>query len=489
MNISNLKHPLSSVKGKSMKSGLFAACLLAAASFTAALPFTHAAVAGDLEPQVEDLSDGRFVRMGLNKSVVIKLPAEARDVIVGNEDIVDAVVRRKNMVYLFARRIGQTNIFFFDAEGNQILAVDLEVAQDPLALKKLLARAIPGNRITVDSANNNLILGGTARSPLEAKRAVDLANQFATDSTIFGGRGGSIVNAMVVEGEDQVMLKVQVVEIQRDVLKQMGIDLRAILSAGKFAFNLASVNPFSQNLLSAASAYKGSYNGTNNNISAVVRAMESDGLVRTLAEPNLTAISGATANFQAGGEFPYQECERTTSGGLVSSQNCTVAFKEYGIAVDFTPTVLSEGRINLQINTQVSELSTVVSGDQSIPGVNKRSAKTTLEMPSGGTMMLAGLIRESSRQTINGTPGLRKLPVLGSLFRSRDFIANETELVIIATPYLVRSTDAKSLTTPDEGFNPSTEKQAIIMGKLNKVYGNGDVPDGNYNGSVGFIVE
>jgi pilus assembly protein CpaC len=480
-----------SVKGHIMKSGLFAACLLAASTFLSTLPATNPAYAGDLDAQVQDLDESRFVRMGLNKSVIVRLPAEARDVIIGNEEIVDAAIRRKNMVYLFARRTGQTNIFFFDAEGQQILSLDLEVAQDMTAIKKLLSRALPGHRITVDTANNNIILGGIARNPLEAKRAVELANQFASDGSLFGEFGGSVINTMAVEGEDQVMLKVKVVEIQRDVLKQLGVDFNAMLNAGKFAVSLTSRTPFSQNLLAPFQNYNASFTSGNNLFQPILRAMESDGLVRTLAEPNLTALTGSAATFQAGGEFPYQTCDRTfdPQSGATVSQDCETEFKEYGIKVNFTPTVINEGRINLAIQTEVSELSTVQSGEQNIPGVNKRVANTTLEMPSGGTMMLAGLIRESSRQTINGTPGLKKLPVLGTLFRSRDWISNETELVIIATPYLVRHTDEDNFQTPDEGYNPSTEKQAIFMGKLNKVYGKGAAQPGHYNGNVGFIVE
>jgi pilus assembly protein CpaC len=352
------------------------------------------------------------------------------------------------------------------------------VAQDTLALKKLLSRALPGHRITVDSANRNLVLGGVARNPLEAKRALDIANQYATQGSFFSA-GGSIINTMSTDGEDQVMLKVKVVEIKRDVVKQFGINWSAAIQAGKFAFNLSSVNPFSNSLLSPSGGYKGTFASGSTNVQTLLRAMEGDGLVRTLAEPNLTALSGESANFLAGGELPYTVC-------TTSDVPCSVQFKKYGVQVDFTPVVLSEGRINLKINTNVSDIGDIVNGQ---PSIDTRSATTTLEMPSGGTMMLAGLIGESNRQDINGTPGLKKLPVLGSLFRSRDFQSRETELVIFATPYLVRPTSESQLTTPDEGFNPATDKQAIFMGKMNKVYGQGAAPNGSYNGNVGFIVE
>lgn len=464
-------------KGHSMTSGLMAASLL---SISLALGFNMAVVpkayaADSNEAVAAEQDDGRFVRMGLNKSVVVRLPAEARDVIVGNPDIVDAVVRSKTTAYLFARKTGQTNIFFFDAAGQQILALDLEVSLDMTGVRKLLNRSLPGNRITVDTMNNNIVLGGVARNGLEAKTAMDLAGEYAK-----GDGGGTVLNTMTVAGEDQVMLKVKVVEVQRDVLKQFGVDLSALLDLGKFAFKLANVNPFSSSLVSSGSGYKGVYSSGGTQIEGLLRAMEGDGLLRTLAEPNLTAMTGQSAKFHAGGEFPYNVCP--------VSGTCSSEFREFGVKIDFTPTVLSEDRINLKIKTDVSELGAVISGV--IPTINRRSADTTLELPSGGSMMIAGLIKETTRQNLNSTPGLKQLPVLGSLFRSRDFVSNETELVVIVTPVLVRPTGQEKLSAPDKGFAPASDKNAILFGRLNKLYGGGtDAPGGAYHGNVGFIVE
>jgi pilus assembly protein CpaC len=217
-------------------------------------------------------------------------------------------------------------------------------------------------------------------------------------------------------------------------------------------------------------------------IEGLIRAMEGDGLIRTLAEPNLTAMSGQQAKFHAGGEFPYELCKRESTG-----LECTVSFKEYGVQLEFTPTVISEDRINLKIKTDVSELTSISASN--IPSTNRRSSETVLELPSGGSMMVAGLIKESTRQNINGTPGLKTLPILGTLFRSRDFVSNETELVVLVTPVLVRPTTQAKLTTPDKGFAPATDRQGMFFGRLNKVYGSGEAPQGAYNGNVGFIVE
>jgi len=452
----------------------------------------RAAMASDLESiQSTGESDGHFVRIGLNKSIVIRLPANAKDVIVGNPEVVDAVVRSKNTAYLFARSVGQTNIFFFDEGGQQILNLDLEVTIDVTALRNLLQRSIPGTKVTVDSVNNSIVLGGTAPNAAEAKLAEDLARKFITRIVAFlpsdSGDASGVINTIKITGEDQVMLKVRVVEVQRSVLKQFGVDLQALLSVGKFAFNLASLTQIGGAIpsMTPGAGYKGVYTDGANSITGVIRAMEQDGVLKTLAEPTLTAVSGQSAKFHAGGEIPYRTCNASSTAGVL---DCTVTFRDFGVSLGFTPVVLSEGRINLKISTEVSEISALSVGD--FPTLDTRSAETVIELPSGGSMMLAGLIKDTTRQLVDGTPGLKKLPVLGALFRSRDFKNNQTELVVIVTPYLVGSVAEKQLATPDGHFNTPTDRQTILLGRLNKVYGTaGQNPDGVYHGNVGFIVE
>ena len=437
---------------------------------------SRTAAATDLESlQSPAGSDGQFVRIGLNKSIVIRLPAEAHDVIVGNPDIVDAGVRSKNTAYLFARGIGQTNIFFFDKAGQQILNLDLEVAIDAMALEKLIKRSLPESRIKVEWADKNVVLTGTANAG-DAVMAVNIAQNFAGIPKP-GMVDLGIVNAIKIAGEDQVMLKVRVVEIQRDVIKQFGVNLQALLSVGKFAFNLASIGP-----LAGATGAKAVYTDGANSLTAVVRALEGEGLLKTLAEPNLTAISGQEAKFHAGGEVPIPTC--TNDSGV---RTCEITYKEFGVSLNFTPLVLSEGRINLRIKSDVSEIGPQIDGNTSFIS---RSTETVIELPSGGSMMMAGLIKDTTRQNIDATPGLKKLPVLGSLFRSRDYEQNQTELVVIVTPYLVGAVAEKQLATPDNRFNNPSDSQTILLGRLNKVYGTvGESPDGVYHGNVGFIVE
>ncbi len=233
-------------------------------------------------------------------------------------------------------------------------------------------------------------------------------------------------------------------------------------------------------------------------VQATLRAMESAGVVRTLAEPNLTAISGESATFISGGEFPIPTgvtCQTTASGGLGQCVQ-TVSFKKFGISLNFTPVVLTEGRISLRVMTEVSEVSTENalqggSGGTTIPSIKTRRAETTLEIPSGGAMAMAGLIQEQTKQAINGLPGLSQVPVLGTLFRSRDYVNNQTELMVLVTPYVVRAVAQKDLSRPDDGFAAASDPQADLLGSVNRIYGvPGRVEKArNYRGTYGFITD
>ena len=422
----------------------------------------------------------KFLRLGVGKSMVIKLPAPVKDVIVGNPAIVDAIVRTQNRAYLFGRALGQTNVFFFDTEGRQILSLDLEVARDPLALQNLIERAIPGTRITVDTVNDNVVLGGVAANPAEAQRAMDLAVQLVGDPK-------KVLSTVAIAGRDQVMLKVRVAEMQRNVLKQLGVDITAGFSVGKFSGSFNTENPFSIDGALNSASHLLSFGSGDNFVDFEITALERDGLLRTLAEPTLTAISGESAKFLAGGEYPVPVG--------ADDNEVKIEFKPFGVGLGFTPVVMSEGQISMRINTEVSELapenSLAIPGtDFTVPGLKVRRAETTVELPSVGSMIMAGLIQDTMKQHINGTPGLKNLPILGTLFRSRDFQADETELVVIVTPYVVTPVNEKQLLTPFERFNVPTDRQTILFGRLNKIYGvAGDGPKGTYHGHVGYIVE
>jgi pilus assembly protein CpaC len=416
--------------------------------------------------------DSHFLRIGLYKSAVIKLPVPVKDVIVGDPSVVDVVIRNKTTAYLFGRTAAQTNVFFFDANGNQILSMDIDVTMDTKALQKLIERTIPGSQIKVDTAGANVVLKGTAQNATEAALAESLAAKMAPGDN-------TVVNAIKLAEGDQVMLKVKVVEVKRDVLKSFGINLDTFFSVGNVTGAFTTTNPVLGSALQGVLGYA----SDNFSIDAAIQALESQSLIKTLAEPNLTAVSGQKAQFLAGGQYPYISGISCDS----NNTNCvnTVTYKDYGVKLGFTPTVLSEGRISLKIATEVSELDDVTTG-----ALKTRAAETTIELPSGGAMMLAGLIKEDTAQDITGTPGLMNLPILGTLFRSRNFTSGQTELAVIVVPYIVGPVAEKQLASPDDRLaNPSDGGQ-IFWGKLNRMYGTaGNHPNGVYHGKVGYIIE
>ncbi len=233
-------------------------------------------------------------------------------------------------------------------------------------------------------------------------------------------------------------------------------------------------------------------------VQATLRAMESAGIVRTLAEPNLTAISGESATFISGGEFPIPAgvtCQPTAGGGIGQCIQ-TVTYKKFGISLNFTPVVLSEGRISLRVMTEVSEISsenalTGGAGGTTIPSIKTRRAETTLEVPSGGSIAMAGLIQEQTKRAVNGIPGLDSLPVLGALFRSQDFINNQTELMVLVTPYVVRAVAQKELSRPDDGFAPASDSQSTLLAQINRIYGVAGRTEvaGSSPSNFGFIID
>jgi pilus assembly protein CpaC len=460
---------------------------VAAADYRAVAPVAQAAPL-----PVDGQMNARPLALGIGKSIVIDLPRDIKDVLVANPKIANAVVRTAQRAYIIGATVGQTNIVFFDDAGQQIAAYDIAVTRDLNGIRAALKAAIPNADIRVEGIADSVMLTGSVATPIEAQQANDLTARLA-------GNPDKVVNSIVVRGKDQVMLKVTVAEVQRSIVKQMGIDLAANLSYGTTAVAFNNSNPFTVNNapLVGGNALQTSF-GSTPSIQATLRAMESAGVVRTLAEPNLTAVSGESATFISGGEFPIPTgvtCQTTTSGAI---GNCvqTVSFKKFGISLNFTPVVLSEGRISLHVMTEVSEVSSENAlqggaGGTTIPSIKTRRAETTLEIPSGGAMALAGLIQQQQKQAINGLPGLSTLPVLGSLFRSRDFINNQTELVVLVTPLIVRAVAPKDLSRPDDGFAAASDPQADLLGSINRIYGvpGRSEPGQNYRGTYGFITD
>jgi pilus assembly protein CpaC len=454
------------------------------------------AVAADYRPVPQAAADGqmnaRFLSLGVGKSIVIDLPRDIKDVLVADPKIANAVVRSAQRAYIIGAAVGQTNIVFFDSAGQQIAAYDIAVKRDLNGIRAALKQTLPNSDIQIDGLGDGVILTGTAANPIDAQQAGDLAARLA-------GGADKVVNSIIVRGRDQVMLKVTVAEVARSIIKQLGIDLSANLTYGTTVVNFNNINPFTVNNapLVPGNALSTTFGGAPT-VQATLRAMESAGVVRTLAEPNLTAISGESATFISGGEFPIPTgvtCQTTTAGAIGQCVQ-TVSFKKFGISLNFTPVVLTEGRISLRVMTEVSEISNENSlnggsGGTTIPSIKTRRAETTLEIPSGGSMAMAGLIQDQTKQAINGLPGLSQLPVLGTLFRSRDYINNQTELMVLVTPYVVRAVAQKDLSRPDDGFASASDPQTELLGTINRIYGvPGRVePARNYRGAYGFITD
>ncbi len=481
----------------------------------------------------------RNITIGLGKSVLVEFPVEVRDVMLSNPAALDAVVLSSNRVFLLARTMGESNAFFFDPDGGRMATLEIFIQRETAGLQDMLKRLIPGSDIKVEMMNATVILTGTVRTPSDSVRATKIAENFASvgieakfvnqnegvQASAARGASGEktdrVLNMLSVEAGEQVMLRVMVAEVQRTILKQFGVNLGATINAGNFATTLLTANALP--LTSAAglgalpvpaiattgdtagqlslfndgpsnpalapfgnSGTAGVWGTGQQAIAHTLRALERQGLVRTLAEPNLTAVSGESAKFLAGGEFPIP---RVSSDGDIA-----VTFKEFGVGLSFTPFVLSEGRISLKIDTEVSELSSagsVTLNFVQIPALQTRRATSTVELPSGGSLAIAGLLSEDTRQNIDGFPGLKDVPILGTLFRSRDFVREETELVVIVTPYIVRPTSPKQFAAPTKGLVASTDAKANFMGHVNRIYGGNDttIPEGGLKGDYGFIVE
>jgi pilus assembly protein CpaC len=479
--------------------------------------------------------EGQRIKLGLNKSIVVDLPADAYDILVANPAVADAVTRTARRIYLFGKSVGQTNIFVFGPNGEQVVSLNLAVERDVSGLEDYLKRFIPDSDITVELLNDNVILSGTVETPLDAKRASDLATIFVTggeattgqySQTAAGGdaaggvaidnpdaqrRTSKIVNLLKIIGDDQVTLKVTVAEVSRTVMKQLGVNM---IGGGSNGISWGAISESSFGLGKPLSA-SGLAIGTST-VDAYINAMEQAGVMKTLAEPTLTAVSGEKATFKVGGEFNLVSgrSSAVSDNNQTGQVTYTVDKVEYGIGLEFQPVVLSPGRISLKMRTSVSEPTTeasvpfeagpsrkspgllggILDPRDNLPGTNvisirKRLADTTIELPSGGSMMIAGLVRDDVRQAINGLPGLSKIPVLGTLFRSKDFVRNETELVIIVTPYLSRPVARTALAKPDDNFNPPSDGAGYFLGRVNRVFGTmqTNLPNGRYHGVVGYI--
>jgi pilus assembly protein CpaC len=431
---------------------------------------------------------GATQRMALevNKSLLVDLPTNVGEVIASQPSVATVIMRSKTRAIVQGVSGGDTNVFFLDPAGNTIAVLDLKVYQPRSdvgnALEQAIARNLPGSNIKVesvllDNATNRVVLTGTAQSQDDLAKATQMAVQFA-------GSESNVANIATISGNQQVRLKVTVAEVGRDTVKQLGINLAGELSVGPVQFDFENRPP-----LGGASGVV-TNNGVDVGVSgplgrldASLRALERRGALRTLAEPNLTAMSGQEASFLAGGEFPVPV-------GFDNNQ-ISYSFKEFGVKLKFTPTVKSNGRIALALDTSVSELTTeggFTVGNLTIPATKNRQAATSVEMYEGQTLAIAGMLQDNIRQQVNQLPGLGNIPILGTLFRSRDFIHSQTELIILVTPYLAEPD--RDIAKPTDNMQIAGDAEAIFLGRLEAMYGVGaDGMRGSYTGSVGFVLD
>ncbi len=497
-----------------------------------------------------DQAVSRRVTLGVDKSMIVDLEAPAADVVISNPEIADAVVQTAQRIIFRGIKFGQTNALIFDRAGNTLLDLNISVETDLAALEETISRHIPDARVKIESFNGSVILTGMVDNLSQSDQVSRLVKAYFPAAA--GGSELQIVNMLNVNAADQVLLEVRIVEMQRSVIKQLGINLSGATSFGELAnqtlqqvfqgglplffdpdsgeynttgqgtaVEMLQPSAPSTNMISGGSStgfnvqgqalgglsLETGYTNYNNgrlqsSIGAAIDAMERVGIVRTLAEPNIVAMSGESAKFLAGGEFPVPV-------GQNQNGQITVEFKQYGVGLGFTPVVLSEGRISLKVSTEVSELTsqggfqgaaqtftdadgntTIIQG-ATLPALSVRRAESVVELPSGGSMMMAGLISVKDRQTIDQLPGLKKLPILGSLFQSRDFLSEETELVVMVTPYLVGAANKADMKTPADGYANASDAKTIFFGKLNETYGRDGAPikPDEYRAPVGFLEE
>ena len=456
------------------------------------------------------------LQMGVGQSVIRDLPEEAGEIYVGDPTVANAIVRTAKRIYISGVANGHTSIFALAKDGRRIAFFQVSVGRAIGELTALLNVAIPGNEIRVRTVENTIILTGSVASAEEAQKALDIASGFVNNSSTSssgagpqisisnssGGGGatgskspsspqGKVVNALTIRGADQVSLRVTIAEIRRDIIKQLGVNLSGAGPNGSFTLD----PPFTINGNVAGSVAATASQATLNwfrgsgSLSATLQAFERQGVAHTLAEPTVTAVSGETAKFLAGGTVPILnsvQCQPICQYGFIQ--------QPYGVTLNFTPIVLSPGRIQLRIATEVTDIdptTQVTFSGITIPGFRTRSNTTTVELPSGGSIATAGLISTQTEQAINGLPALMNLPVLGALFRSRDYQRSETELLVVVTPFIAHAIDPSQVVRPDQNFQDASDPQTWFLGRVNRIYSTSQSlqPMPGYAGKIEFITQ
>lgn len=400
--------------------------------------------------QTEIVAPSDSIRVELNEGKLVRMDSPAASVFVANPEIADVAVKSPRLVYVFGKRPGETTLYAVDEDENVLVSSSLSVTHNLSRLQNALKNLLPSVAITAQSVDGGIVLDGFVQNAVESADAQLLASRFIGDNE-------TVINRLRVTEPNQVNLRVRVAEVSRQVLRQLGFHWDAALDGSNIAFGLVSQGFAGSNVLlgtalQATDGYFGSINKGDFDLNTLIDALAQENLVSLLAEPNLTALSGETASFLAGGEFPVPISQDSSNDGSA----ITVEFKNFGVSLAFTPTVLSSNRISMRVRPEVSALSqqgAVTLGDFVIPALSVRRAETTVELASGQSFAIAGLIQNNGTLTASKIPGLGDIPILGELFRSDAFERDETELVIIVTPYTVKPVPAHLVAAPTDAIH------------------------------------
>ena len=486
INLARHANAVANPRGKTMKSrltktALIAACALAPLSGMPGIPAQAQSV----------VAPAQTIVLSIGRGELVTVPGNMSDVFVANDTVADVQVKSQRQLYLFGRAGGQTTVYASNAAGDIIWSANVRVGSNLDSIDQMLGLAMPEAKINVATmGTNTVLLTGTVAAPEDAAEAERLVSAFV-------GEGAHVISRLRMATPLQVNLRVRFAEVSRSLVRAIGVNLTTIDSSGGFRFGIGqgrtsgmptvtpsyidpatgmrvfpplgvgrSTGPAGSNVVTNIA------NGTTLgafgrflglDVGSALDLAERDGLVTTLSQPNLTALSGETAEFLAGGEFPIP-----LSQGLGTT---TIEYKKYGVSLAYTPTVLSNGRISIRVRPEVSELSSqgaITLNGFSVPALTVRRAETTVELGSGQSFMIAGLLSNNAQNTIDKAPGVGDLPILGNLFRSTEFRKGQTELVIVVTPYLVNPVDDSEIDLPTDGFRAPNVGEQMLLNAENR---------------------
>lgn len=427
----------------------------------------------------------------MNRAVVLESDTSFSELSVANPGIADISTLSDKTIYVLGKAPGRTTLTLLSPDGKLITNVEIQVTPDVGELKERLQQILPTEKIDVRTANDGIVLSGTVSSSSRLDRALELAQRYAP---------GRVSNLMSVGGTQQVMLQVRFAEMQRSVEKSLSSSLAISNGAtgkvgvlggtGSLTNGTTNKNLFGGTPAPTANNSQGAitlgFSAGSMQFAVLLEALESKGAVRTLAEPNLTALSGQQAKFLAGGEYPIPMQD--------SNGNVTVSYKPFGVGLNFTPTVVDGNTINLQIDAEVSAVDSTVSYNNNgftINAFKTRKTSTTVEMHDGESFAIAGLLQDNFTDVVGQVPWLGDVPILGALFRSADFQRNQSELVIIVTPHLVSPTRGNALSMPTDRVAPPSEKGLFLYGNVTGKPPNGragEVAKQDFNGAYGYVM-